>query len=178
MLGVRSAMNREEIVLSSAVITEKLLSLECVLRAKSVMAYYSHRNEPDLLEFMRRCIDMGKRVSLPCVSGKGEMAAAAYCSDTVMKNNVYGIPEPVITGETREEEPDIVIVPGVAFDERLYRIGFGKGYYDRFLVNTQAVKAGVCFDFQIVPDIGAQSHDVPMDIIITEKRILGGQRCG
>lgn len=154
-------------------IKAKLLSLESVARAGCIMAFYSYRNEPQMLEFMRECIIRGKRIALPCVTGEGKMVAVGYNPDTEMRNNVYGIPEPIIDNKTKLEQPDIVIVPGIAFDVRLNRIGFGGGYYDRFLEGTDAYKIGACFDYQIIEDIDAENHDVPMDIIVTEKRIIG-----
>ncbi len=68
---------------------------------------------------------------------------------------------------------DIVIVPGRKFDRQLTRHGRGGGYYDRFLCNTSAIKIGVCFHDQLVNRLVRKPHDIPMDIIVTEKRILG-----
>lgn len=177
MLKARAGMDLKDFDEFSAIITEKLLKLGCVKNAGCIMAYYSHRNEPDLLGFMRRCLDEGKHVALPYISGKREMIALGYSYDTVMKSNVYGIPEPVLSGDSETEEPDVVIVPGVAFDLRLNRLGFGGGYYDRFLKSVRAKKIGVCFDFQIADGIVAADHDIPMDMIVTEKRVIGGQQC-
>lgn len=171
-------MDDKDAELFSGVITGKLLQLDCVKNAASIMAYYSFMNEPNLMAFMHRCMDMGKRVALPYVAGKGEMIAVAYEYDSVMKSNVYGIPEPVLTNDTDIEQPDLVIVPGIAFDESLHRIGFGGGYYDRFLDGSAAKKIGVCFDYQVVKDIGPKGHDVPMDMIVTEKRVMGDTGCG
>lgn len=179
MLKARAEMDDEEHKRLSVMITQRLLALDCVKNAACVMAYITYRNEPDLSAFMRRCLEAGKRVALPCIAGKGEMTAAGFRFDCVMKSNAYGIPEPVLTGGSDLEEPDVIIVPGVAFDERLNRVGFGAGYYDRFLKSTEAEKIGVCFDYQVVKSIGAAAdHDVCMDMIITEKRILGDSGCG
>ena len=70
---------------------------------------------------------------------------------------------------------DLIIVPGIVFDVKGNRLGFGKGYYDRFLspsANFKAVKIGLAYEFQVVPKIDAQPHDITMDYIITEKRII------
>ena len=137
------------------------------------MAYYSYKNEPDLILFIRKCIGLGKSVSLPYIAGEGEMIAVNFNYDTALKSNVYGIPEPVLTNDSETDEPDVVIVPGIAFDINLNRIGFGGGYYDRFLRNKNAVKIGACFDCQLVERIDADPHDIRMDIIVTEKQIVG-----
>jgi len=68
------------------------------------------------------------------------------------------------------EKVDIVVVPAVAFDLQGHRLGYGKGYYDRFLKKTKAVKVGVAYDFQIVEKLPAEQHDIPVDLIITPAR--------
>ena len=67
---------------------------------------------------------------------------------------------------------DVVVVPGSVFDRSGYRTGYGGGYYDRFLENTDAIRVGVCFDFQLVDDVFPEEHDKRMDFIITEKNFL------
>ncbi len=169
---LRAVMDPEQIKAFSGVIADKLLSLERVIKAGRIMAFYSYNNEPQMLGFINKCIDMGKSISLPCVIGKGEMIAADYSRDCVLKENVYGIPEPAAP-EGYACKPGVIIVPGIAFGLDLGRIGQGGGYYDRFLKGTKAYKIGVCFDFQIVEKIDAGSHDIPMDLVVTEKRIIG-----
>ena len=66
---------------------------------------------------------------------------------------------------------DIVIVPGVAFDKKYNRMGYGKGYYDRFLKDMTALKIGVCHSFQLVDEIPSEPHDIKMDMIVTEREI-------
>jgi 5-formyltetrahydrofolate cyclo-ligase len=161
----------------SKLINDKLISLDRVKDASCIMAYYSYKNEPDLTEFIHTCLDMGKLIALPYIAGEGELIAVRYEYDCVMKSNIYGIPEPVLMNESEEEDPDVIIVPGIAFDNKLNRVGFGGGYYDRYLKDTDAYKIGVCFDYQIVDSIDSVPHDVPMDMIVTEKRILGGDGC-
>lgn len=173
MLKERICIEPKDALLYSTQITEKLIALDCVKNSKSIMAYYSYKNEPNLLSFIRKCIDLGKCVSLPYIAGEGEMLAVNFNYDSALKSNVYGIPEPVLTNDSEEEEPDVIIVPGIAFDMNLNRIGFGGGYYDRFLENKRAVKIGACFDCQLVESIETEAYDIPMDIIVTEKRILG-----
>jgi 5-formyltetrahydrofolate cyclo-ligase len=170
--ALRAAMDPENVKNFSEDIKERLLSLGRVMKADCIMAFYSYKNEPLMLEFIDECIGMGKRIVLPRVTGEGAMTAAAYSRDSELKKNIYGIPEPVVAGDTAFK-PDIIIAPGIAFDLYMNRLGFGGGYYDRFLEKTDAYKIGVCFDYQIIEKIDAGSHDVPMDIIVTEKRIIG-----
>ena len=71
-----------------------------------------------------------------------------------------------------EEDISLVLVPGTAFDMQMNRMGFGKGYYDKLLERLSAIKAGLCYDFQLLSEIPHSAHDIPMDIIITEERII------
>ncbi|RLF39548.1 MAG: 5-formyltetrahydrofolate cyclo-ligase, partial [Thermoplasmata archaeon] len=88
-----------------------------------------------------------------------------------LERGAFGILEPqnkkIYTGDI-----DIIIVPGIAFDFRGYRIGYGKGFYDRFLRGADALKIGIAYDFQIVKQIPEDDGDVPVDIIVSEKRVL------
>ncbi len=86
----------------------------------------------------------------------------------------YGILEPRTEKirKTRVEDIDLIIVPGVAFDKKGNRIGHGKGYYDRLLDKTNATKIGLAFEFQLLKEIPTDKHDLPIDILITEKRII------
>ncbi len=177
MLRARTMMDPGEAACSSALICGKLLTLDRVKTAACVMAYCTFKNEPDLNEFINACRALGKSVALPYIVGKGELKAVRYESDSLMKKSKFGIPEPELKSKGDELKPDVVIAPGIAFDAELYRIGFGGGYYDRFLACSTAYKIGVCYDYQIVDGIGCEAHDVPMDVVVTEKRIIGGRGC-
>jgi 5-formyltetrahydrofolate cyclo-ligase len=172
MLKERLMIEPRDACEMSGLITHKLLDLDCIQNASCVMAYCSYKNEPDLMGLVHALLDMGKRVALPYVTGDDSMIAVEYNYESVMKSNLFGIPEPVIRNESEKVEPDVVLVPGVAFCENLNRIGYGSGYFDRFLKESDAYKIGICYDMQVVPTIKAQPYDVRMDIIVTERRIL------
>jgi 5-formyltetrahydrofolate cyclo-ligase len=172
MLNKRLLIEPREACEMSGLITHTLLDLDCIQKAACVMAYCSYKNEPDLMGFVHALLDMGKNVALPYVTGDDSMIAVDYSYESVMKSNLFGIPEPVIRNESEKVEPDVVLVPGVAFGADLNRIGYGAGYFDRFLKESQAYKVGICFDMQVVPSIKAQPYDVRMDMIVTEKRVI------
>lgn len=103
----------------------------------------------------------------------------AYKGADSLRTGAYGILEP-ISGDressesrTLEEEIELIVVPGVAFDRRLNRLGRGKGYYDRLLSTLQARKVGICFDFQLKDAIPTEPFDRKMDAILTEKETIG-----
>ena len=89
-----------------------------------------------------------------------------------LHKGAYGILEPSTKRPVAENDIDVIIVPGLAFDRRGGRMGFGAGYYDRLLIKTNAVKIGLCYDFQLMDSVPSEEHDVPMDYIITEKEIV------
>jgi 5-formyltetrahydrofolate cyclo-ligase len=88
----------------------------------------------------------------------------------------YGIPEPIIerTEDFKAENIDLVIVPGIAFDEEGSRIGYGGGFYDRFiqLLGHGVPLLSIAFELQVIPKIPSENHDLPVDKIITEKRVI------
>ena len=161
--------------LLSETICNKLFALGFVQNARRIMAYCTHQNEPDLMAFMHACLDSGKCVSLPYVIGEGQMIPVDFDKECKLQENAYGIPEPVLKNDCDPLSPDVVIVPGIAYDNRLHRVGFGGGFYDRYLASTSAVKIGVCFDAAIVSSAYADSHDVAMDMVVTEKRSMGAR---
>ena len=84
----------------------------------------------------------------------------------------HALPDEVDTRETDPGSIDWIIVPGVAFDKKLNRLGRGKGYYDKLLVQTSATKIGICYELQLFDEIPAEPHDIKMDFIITENNII------
>ncbi len=173
MLKKRAQMDSREVEIASALITQTLMELDCINNARCVMAYSSYKNEPNLLPFMHALLDMGKHLALPYIATDDNLVAVEYTNDSVMKSNVYGIAEPIIMNESEQAEPDLVLVPGVAFDTAMNRIGYGVGYFDRFLKQTNAFKIGICYDMQIAPKIEAEPYDIAMDMLVTERRVIG-----
>lgn len=169
MLDMRQAMSQQSVQRDSEAIKQRLLALACVQNSRRVMTYSAIKNEPDMWGATNALLEMGKQVSLPCVTSHG-LVAADYCSNTTLVKGPYGIPQPK---EIEGDQPDLVVVPGIVFDLQRCRIGFGAGYYDRFLQNSTAVKVGVCFESQLVDHIEAEPHDVRMDYVVTERRVLG-----
>ena len=122
------------------------------------------------------CIrDRGKTVLLPRCGRDGEMNAIRLQSLSELKKGKYGIREPEGM-PFPPEEIDFVLCPGLAFDPCGARLGWGKGYYDRYLVKTHAFPAGVCFAGCLLPRVPAQENDVPMRAVVCEEGIkrIGG----
>ena len=136
--------------LQSANILTALEAHPAFRAANTVLLYHSLNDEVDTHEFIQKWSNK-KRILLPVVAG-----------------GVYGIEEPTGEAFTDYAAIDFIVVPGVAFDAKGNRLGRGKGYYDRLLPRIpSAYKAGICFPFQLVEEVPAESFDVRMDIIIT-----------
>lgn len=158
-------------------IAEALRGLDEFQRARHIMSYVAIKGEVETEGLIRECIAAGKTVSVPCCDPASGCISAAVLRDfdRDLAPGCYGIPEPV--RERREGveacEIDLVIVPGVGFDWRGVRLGWGKGYYDRFLAEASlAVKIGLAFEAQVLPLIDSGAHDVAVDKIVTEERVI------
>jgi len=145
----------------SSQICERIRNLEVWQNAKSVLLFVPTAHEPDISPLMNE----GKRVSLPRFNGSlGRYEACEVMGDLVPGQ--FGILEPAASSRVTTAV-DLVIAPGLAFALDGSRLGRGKGYYDRLLTELTAVKIGVCFDWQIVPAIPRDAHDVLMNHIVT-----------
>ena len=175
MLACRRALSVEERSSRSAAITEKLLSLEVVQKARTVFAYAAMEDEVQTESLLASLLDRGKRVAIPLVIGKRSMEAALVPSMDALETGAYGIL--TVRAEQREilppQEIDCVIVPGVAFGLDGSRLGMGGGYYDAFLPKAErAVRVAAAFQCQISEDIPSLPYDCGVDWIVTEQGVF------
>ena len=151
-------------------IIKELLSLPEIQNAHTVLIYYPHKNEVNVLPLFEILSFKGKKVLFPKTVNE-ELHPIHVSSLENLKKGNFGILEP--EGEKAEKDYiDIVIVPAVAFDKKGYRIGYGKGFYDRFLKDFKGLKVGVAYDFQVVDQVPHHEHDIPVDIIVTPTRLI------
>lgn len=180
ILEERSRLSEKERDGRDAAICAKLFELPEFIEAELVMAYMDFRGEAGTADIIAGCFKRGKRVALPVMSaqdGDGyKLDAFETTPGGVLLRNRYGISEPGPDTAKRVAEADIglVVVPGVAFDMKGYRLGYGAGFYDRFLTGLRpgCRTAGIAYDLQMADAIPAEGHDIPMDIIITESRVI------
>lgn len=150
--------------------------------AEVIMAFMNFGSEVQTGEFITECIKMGKKTVIPSVIEKDdERYLVPYEINDLedVEIGTYGIREPCKGAILLEDKRmiDMVVVPGVVFGRNMHRIGYGKGFYDKFLrsiEDTGHVKVGVCFDLQLIAKVPADAHDVPLDAIVTEKEIVRG----
>ncbi len=156
----RGALNKRYLSTKSLSISERVYRLLRSLKPRNIASYYPYNSEPDPNLRLRN-------VALPKIkNGDMKMCLPKYG----LKKGYRGIREPFSRYTVLPKRSiDAIIVPGVLFDRRGYRIGYGKGFYDRFLKNIKGVKIGVTFNCCLVERLNNEPHDVPVDIVITEK---------
>lgn len=174
VLSFRNSLDKSSVLSMSDDIFRQFLSIEKIRHASRFMLYVDFRNEVATREIISDLLDLGKEVYLPVtLKNEKKLIPKRIFSLDDLVPGAYGILEPRIDAPTIDNSLlDVVIVPGSVFDKNGYRTGYGGGYYDRFLENTDAIRVGVCFDFQLVDDVFPEEHDKRMDFIITEKSIL------
>lgn len=166
--NIRKNLSAEEHSQKSREIWKKIIVLEEFSRAEVVYLYADINREAATKEIIEYALGAGKEVALPKVEGD-RMSFYGIQSLQDLKQGAYNIPEPVHS--TIPSTPDIVFVPGVAFSYRMERLGYGGGYYDRFLTE-KVLKIGLAFDFQMYDCLPVEAHDIKMDIIITNQEVI------
>ena len=173
----RKSLTKGEIKEKSNIIKENLFSLDEFKGAKNIMMYVSFNSEVDTQDLIKGLLDKEKNVIVPFVQKNNPILQLSELkSFNELEPKTLGILEPKdnFIREFNIKKVNLVIIPGIVFDQNGHRIGYGYGYYDRFLkkLNKDVKKIGFAFEFQLVDKIPEEQHDVPVDIIITEKRSL------
>ncbi|MCD7938282.1 MAG: 5-formyltetrahydrofolate cyclo-ligase [Tannerellaceae bacterium] len=170
----KKSYSPELLFLHSQTIIRRLESLPLFHKASCVALYHALPGEVQTAELIEKWYPH-KTILLPAIEGN-DIRFYSYQGKEQLENGLYGISEPCRNGLCPPlQSIDLAIIPGVAFDRNLNRMGRGKGYYDRFLTNLTAPKIGLCFDFQLLDTIPTQPFDKKMDLIISEKGIINRQ---
>ena len=178
----RKNQSPEFISKNSSIITEKLLSMDCIKNANTIMLYLDFNNEVKTNELVNKLLCLNKIVASPItIMDKRELVPCEIKNLSEGINiGAYGIREPKkeCSPKVNLDTIDVVVVPAVAYDEDCYRLGYGGGFYDRFLqrLRDDAITIGIAFDFQIFDSVPKEDHDAQLDYIITETRTLTPQR--
>lgn len=172
-LTARDSLSPGERQQKSLAITERILALPEFVKARSVFAYVSFRSEVETLNLIAHCLAKGMTVSVPltlpaehrllpyAITDPNRDLAPGYC----------GIPEPLKSLPLVDPASiEVVITPGSVFDPRGGRLGYGGGFYDRFLqmAAPQALRIGLAYDLQVIEAVPLENHDQPLDYLITE----------
>lgn len=157
-------------------IKERLTELKEFREAMVILLYASFRSEPDTHGLIKECLLTGKRVFLPRVNKeKRELEIREIISFDQLKESTWGIPEPPEDSPLRDiNDAELIIIPGVAFDRRGGRIGYGAGYYDKLLsgLKKKVPVIAIAYDEQIVKEIPLEPHDKLVDLVITDREVI------
>lgn len=164
---------------ASTAIASRALELPEVASARAVLAYVALPEEADPSPLIAELLRRRARIALPRVTGPATLALHWMPVGAAVVPGPFGIPEPRATSEAaRIEDLDLVLVPGVAFDEDCHRLGFGGGYYDALLSSLPAgvPTVGLAFDEQFCGPVPTESHDVPVDAVVTPSGVFRRSR--
>ena len=149
-----------------------LKSLSNLVESRKIHCFVGQLDEPDTIPILKWLLEKKKHLAVPCVDSQNPVLQHSQLTsiESLEKGN-YGILD--VPMEKRLDvdlsELQLILIPGIAFDLSGGRLGYGKGYYDRFLEKTNAFKIGLCFQSQVVEKVPMENHDIRMQAIISEK---------
>ncbi len=175
MRAIRRAVPGDARALRSSAVCERVLGLAAFERARVVAAFLAIQAEVDLARVVERARELGKTIVMPRVDEvERALVMHVHGVDDALARSTFGVPEPLVSAPRVDASAiDLVLVPALAVDERGHRIGYGQGYYDRFLgTATGATSVCVAFDFQMIPEVSDLPADRTVDVVVTDKRVI------
>ena len=175
LLEIRQNLDDRKYLEASRQIRDRLNSHSMFQQARTVHCYVSmkEKGEVDTRPLIRKILQDDKRLVVPVTDFEStKLIHHELNSVEELRTNKWGVPEPRVEQPVDPSQLDLVIVPMVGGDEQRNRIGYGKGFYDRFLSKTDCPTIGLCFEDCIVEEIPVESFDVSLTAIITEKRVI------
>lgn len=162
----KRAMTEEEIVERSNALAEKFYNTPAYQAASTIYGYLPYNQEVRTVPMLQRALDEGKRVAVPKVYG--EEMRFIYLEDLTQVSKGYaGIPEPIADAPVAEDQQALVLMPGLAFDPQGHRIGYGGGFYDRFLAQEpHHPTLALCYEFQMQAHLDTEEFDIPVDTVL------------
>jgi len=168
----RKNLGQDYINIQSEIMISKVLNTVEYKNAMHIFTYISTPFEVRTEGFIRQAISDNKILLVPVLISKTRMAAGIISNDTVFIKNRYNIDEPEIKN-IYDGKIDIIITPALNFDSGGARLGYGGGFFDRFFeIHKEALKIGLCVDELIAENLPCESHDIKMDMIITQSRTI------
>jgi 5-formyltetrahydrofolate cyclo-ligase len=173
VLTARDALTADDRSLRDRAITERLLSLPEVRDARTVMAFWSFGSEVSMHPLLTALADAGAVTALPRIVG-ADLEVRSYAPGDAVTPTSFGAMEPADGRTIQPGDVDVVCVPGIAFDRAGRRVGYGGGFYDRFLKRAElAVRVGVAYDVQVVADeLPSGAFDLRVDVIVTDTETI------
>ena len=159
----------------SLLIMKKVIATSLYEQAQTIALYKNLSNEVDTNDLIKKCLEDGKVVALPRVTGDDLIFFRIDQEESYIKSS-FGVLEPEEESSkiVLKENIDLIIVPGVCFDLEHNRLGFGKGFYDRYLEGIEIPSIAICFDEQILKDdlVPTNDNDMKVKLIISDKRMI------
>jgi 5-formyltetrahydrofolate cyclo-ligase len=178
VLAARDELPGSERAERSARIAERVMSLPEVERASTVMAFWAFGSEPDTMPLIEALHARGIRIALPAIV-EGDLEPRAFVPGDSVTETSFGAREPADGQAIDPGEIDVVVTPAVAFDRKGRRVGYGGGFYDRFLPKTRddAARIGIGFEVQLVVDDLPNGHfDLRVDAVVTDAAVVRIER--
>ena len=162
----KRAMTEEEIIARSEALGVLFAQSEAYKAAKTIYGYLPYNQEVRTVPMLEQALKDGKKVAVPKVYGD-EMKFLYLDDLTKVEKGYAGIPEPIADEPVADEETALVLMPGLAFDPQGHRIGYGGGFYDRFLAaEPNHPTLALCYEFQMLPELHTEEHDIPVDTVL------------
>ena len=172
VLAIRDGLPPSERSAMGELVSERFLTLPEVMGARSVMLFWSFGSEVPTERVIQRLHARGVVVALPRIEGS-ELVAVGYAPGDPSETTAFGAEEPLRGARIPRATLDVVAIPAVAFDRRCGRIGYGGGYYDRFLRGLRAFTAGLSFGLQVLDEeLPTGNFDRRVDAIVTESETI------
>ena len=162
----KRAMTEEEITQRSARLGALFAQSDAYKAAKTIYGYLPYNQEVRTVPMLEQALRDGKRVAVPKVYG--EEMKFLYLGDlTQVAKGYAGIPEPIADEPVADDKTALVLMPGLAFDPEGHRIGYGGGFYDKFLAaEPDHPTLALCYEFQMLPKLDTEEHDIPVDTVL------------
>ena len=162
----KRAMTECEIDGKSGILGLKFRESQLYRAAKTIYGYLPYNQEVRTVPMLEQAIRDGKRVAVPKVYGE-EMRFIYIDDRTAVEKGYAGIPEPIADEPVADDPTALVLMPGLAFDPQGHRIGYGGGFYDRFLEQEpHHPTLALCYDFQMLEHLETEEHDIPVDCVL------------
>ena len=177
--NIRRQMTRDEKNLKDKKIYQNLISMTELLLADEILTYISSDIEVDTERTVNFSFSNSKTVFAPrCISGSNIMRFYKIASFDDLESGYFGIREPKEYCEEIENNCNqICLVPALSYDRKGFRLGYGKGFYDRFLSDFDGVTIGLCYDNCIVDKLPGSVYDIPVNVLVTETEIIRFSNC-
>jgi 5-formyltetrahydrofolate cyclo-ligase len=179
ILAHLNSLSEQEKQLKSKAIYDHLLYHRAWENSQLIGVTISTAKEINTKPIIEKAWEQKKQVAVPkCLPQTKQLDFRELSTFTQLESVYFGLEEPIVaqTSPVQPEHMMLLIVPGLCFDSRGYRIGFGGGYYDRFLANYKGIKVALAYEEQLIEKVPEQGHDIPVDFLITPRGVVSCSR--